>query len=95
MSGVAYANNTLVLADSSRVPAYPQNNRVFVYRELIASKLPVRRPQFPDTYDRCPVCAAEADVVLGQPDFAKTDLGLAQNGYVHLRRLPPTGRSSL
>ena len=78
VSGVAYANNTLVLADSSRVPAYPQNNRVLVYRD-IASKLPDPKASIPDTYDRCPVCEAEADVVLGQPDFAKTDLGLAQN----------------
>ena len=79
-SGVAYANDTLVVADSSRVPAYPQNNRVLVYRNL-SGKVPAANATIQLTEDRCPVCRAEADVVLGQPDFAKTDLGLAQNRF--------------
>jgi hypothetical protein len=67
-SGVAYANDILVVADSSRVPAYPQNNRVLVYRNL-SGKLPAAKATIPLTDTRCPVCRAEADVVLGQPDF--------------------------
>jgi hypothetical protein len=79
-SGVAYANDTLVVADSSRVPAYPQGNRVLVYRNL-SGKVPSAKATIPLTDTRCPVCRAEADVVLGQPDFGKIDLGLAQNRF--------------
>jgi hypothetical protein len=78
VSGVAYANDTLVLADSSRVPAFPQNHRVLIYRNL-SSKIPGPKASIDRVDQRCPVCVAEADIVLGQPDFAKTDLGLAQN----------------
>ena len=79
-SGVAFANDTLIVADSSRVPAYPQNNRVLVYRN-ISGKIPAADATIPLTDRRCPVCLAEADVVLGQPDFGKTDVGLAQNRF--------------
>ena len=34
VSGVAYANDTLIVSDSSRIPAFPQNQRVLVYRGL-------------------------------------------------------------
>lgn len=78
--GVAYANDTLVVADSSRVPAFPQNNRVLVYQG-ISSKVPDPKASLGVTFLRCPVCLAEADTVLGQPDFSKTDLGLAQNRF--------------
>jgi hypothetical protein len=78
VSGVAYANDTLILVDSSRVPAFPQNNRVLVYRN-ISGKIPDSKASIPLTEARCPVCEAQADIVIGQPDFAKTDLGLAQN----------------
>lgn len=80
VSGVAYANDTLVLVDSSRVPAQPQNNRVLVYRD-IASKVPGPKAEIPLTETRCPVCQAQADTVIGQPDFSKTDIGLAQNRF--------------
>lgn len=79
-SGVALANDTLIVADSSRAPAYPQNNRVLVYRN-ISGKIPAADATIPLTDTRCPVCLAEADVVVGQPDFGKTDLGLAQNRF--------------
>lgn len=80
VSGVAYANDTLVVVDSSRVPAFPQNHRVLVYRN-ISGKVPAPKASIEFTDRRCPVCGAEADTVIGQPDFAKTDLGLAQNRF--------------
>ena len=80
VSGVAYANNTLILADSSRVSAFPQNNRVLVYRD-IAGKIPGPKETIPLTEARCPVCESQADTVIGQPDFSKIDIGLAQNRF--------------
>ncbi len=70
VSGVAFANNTLFVADSNRVGAGPLNHRVLIYKNT--------RQQFPGVTDpliqnpskpRCPACVGLADVVLGQPDF--------------------------
>src|SRR5579864_4976523 len=66
-SGVAYANNTLIVADANRVGAFPTDNRVLIYRN-VAGMLPPPNAQLPYT-QRCPVCVGQADVVLGQPDF--------------------------
>lgn len=79
-SGVAFANDTLIVADSSRVTAFPQNHRVLIYQNL-SSKIPGVKDVIERVDLRCPVCTAEADIVLGQPDFAKTDLGLTQNRF--------------
>ena len=78
VSGLAYANNTLLVVDGSRIQATPQNNRVLIYKNL-STKLPdplatVRQD------DRCPVCGGAADVVVGQPDFGKTDIALTRQG---------------
>ena len=78
VGGVAYANDTLFVTDSSRVSALPQNNRILVYHNL-SSKIPGPKESIQRVDLRCPVCVAEADIVLGQPDFSKVDLGLAQN----------------
>jgi uncharacterized protein (TIGR03437 family) len=67
ISGLAYANDTLFVADSNRVNATPINNRVLLFSN-VSSFLPA--PQAQLTYDRkCPVCVGQANVVLGQPDF--------------------------
>src|ERR1700694_1894642 len=66
-SGVAYANNTLIVADSNRVSAFPSDNRVLIYHN-VAGMLPAPNADF-DYTQRCPVCVGQADVVLGQPDF--------------------------
>jgi hypothetical protein len=74
VSGLAYANNTLIVVDSNRIQALPQNNRVLIYKDL-SEKLPA--PQASLTGDRrCPVCGGVADIVLGQTDWDKTDVGL-------------------
>src|SRR5215475_11509956 len=74
-SGLAYAADTLFVADSNRVGASPSNHRVLLYRNL-SGMLP--RPTDSLAYDRkCPVCVGSATLVLGQPDFATTTENVA------------------
>src|SRR3954469_794939 len=66
-SGLAYAADTLFVADSNRVGATPNNHRVLLYQNL-SGMLP--SPTSPLTYNRkCPACLGQATLVLGQPDF--------------------------
>lgn len=70
VSGLAYAADTLFVADSNRVGASPSNHRVLLFQNL-SGMLPSPAAQL--TYNRkCPVCVGQATVVLGQPDFATT-----------------------
>lgn len=78
VSGLAYANDTLYVVDSSRVPAAPQNNRVLIYRG-IEEKFPARADSIPYSEVRCPLCGGYSDVVIGQDDFEKTDIGTGNN----------------
>ena len=74
-SGLAYAGDTLFVADSNRVGASPTNHRVLLYQNL-SGQLP--RPTDPLTYNTaCPVCVGQATVVLGQPNFSTTTENLA------------------
>jgi uncharacterized protein (TIGR03437 family) len=74
VSGLAYAADTLFVADSNRVGSYPSNNRILLFQNL-SSQLPV--PTADIAYNRkCPVCVGQANVVLGQPDFVTTTLNL-------------------
>src|SRR5881394_3085247 len=69
-SGLAYAADTLFVADSNRVGASPSNHRVLLFQNL-SGMLP--RPTDPLNYtSKCPVCVGQASVVLGQPDFTTT-----------------------
>src|SRR5215510_7005245 len=69
-SGLAFAGDTLFVADSNRVGATPSNHRVLLFQNISGS-LPGPAAQL--TYDRkCPVCLGQANVVLGQPDFTTT-----------------------
>jgi uncharacterized protein (TIGR03437 family) len=80
MSGLAYAADTLFVADSNQIGAAPSNNRVLLFGNL-SSQLPSPTAQLP--YNRkCPVCLGQATVVLGQPDFTTTTENLTptQNG---------------
>src|SRR6266852_396970 len=79
VSGLAYANGTLFVADSNRIGAAPINNRVLIYHNISS--------QFPDPTQteakqggRCPACGGQASVVLGQPDFTTTGPGSSQTG---------------
>ncbi|MFN0105289.1 MAG: hypothetical protein ACKV2U_24780 [Bryobacteraceae bacterium] len=72
VGGLAYANNTLFVADSNRIGSLPLNHRVLIYRNVDQVTLPVNAlvPQV----NRCPACRGVADTVLGQTDFEKNEL---------------------
>ncbi len=75
VSGIAYAADTLFVADSNRVGASPLNHRVLIYQGL-SSMLPPPTAEL--QYNRkCPVCVGQATVVLGQPDFTTTTENIA------------------
>ena len=78
-SGLAYANNTLFVADSNRTGATPVNNRVLIYRNL-TSQFPPPNIEPPNQGLRCPVCGGIANVVVGQPNFSDTDANTSNNG---------------
>jgi uncharacterized protein (TIGR03437 family) len=88
--GVAYANDTLFVADSSRFSdTTPQNRRVMIYRQ-VSTKFPSPTATIGVDISRCPVCTGRndfpypADVVVGQKDFASSDVAITQSGM----RLP-------
>ena len=57
VSGLAYAGDTLYVADSNRVGSYPSNNRVLLFQNL-SSQLPA--PTAEISYSRkCPVCVGQ------------------------------------
>jgi uncharacterized protein (TIGR03437 family) len=69
-SGVAYAGDTLFVADDNLVQATPENNRVLLFKNL-SNQLPPPTAQ-PPYNTACPVCVGQANVVLGQPDMTTT-----------------------
>src|SRR4051794_36744926 len=74
-SGLAYAADTLFVADANRVGASPSNHRVLMFQNL-SGMLP--RPTDPLSYtSKCPACVGQASVVLGQPDFTTTTENIA------------------
>ena len=54
VGGLAFANNTLFVADSNRVGSAPLNHRVLVFRNMNQVTLPVNA-LIPQT-GRCPAC---------------------------------------
>lgn len=66
-SGIAYAADTLFVADANRIGGLPNNHRVLIFRN-VSGTFP--RPTDELTYaTKCPICVGSATVVLGQPDF--------------------------
>ncbi len=66
-NGIAYAANTLFVADSNIMGAAPVNNRVLIFQNM-SSQLPQPDAELPYATP-CPVCVGTANLVLGQPDF--------------------------
>lgn len=83
VGGVAYAADTLFVADSNRTGFTPENNRVLMFTNL-SQTFPQPLSPIPPASGRCPVCVGQAGVVLGQPSFATTDYNISPNGL----RLP-------
>ena len=67
VSGLAYANDMLLVVDSNIVGAAPVNNRVLLYQHL-STQMPA--PNAALEYNtQCPACLGKASLVLGQSDF--------------------------
>ncbi|HTS61296.1 MAG TPA: hypothetical protein VMH28_04695 [Candidatus Acidoferrales bacterium] len=77
VSGIAYAADTLFVADSNRVGSSPNNNRVLLFQNL-SGMVPSPTARLNYT-SKCPVCVGRATVVLGQPDFTTTTLNVTAN----------------
>jgi hypothetical protein len=73
VAGVAYGGNTLLVADSNRVGAFPVNNRVLIYNN-VSSFIYDPKAEVPQSDKRCPACVGKADLVIGQEAFDKVDL---------------------
>ncbi len=78
-AGVAFANDTLFVADANAFGATPMNNRVLVYRNL-SGTLPPLTGSVPGNGSTCPACVGTANVVLGQSDFTSTTIAVTQTG---------------
>jgi hypothetical protein len=77
VGGVAFANNTLFVADSNRVGAGPMNHRVLIYKNVTEEiTLPVNAAVPQVAGKLCPACRGTASLVLGQENFAVNDLKL-------------------
>lgn len=70
MSGLAFANDTLFVADANIVGAAPVNNRVVVFSGM-SIQLPAPNAELPYN-SACPVCVGTGSLVLGQPDWVST-----------------------
>src|ERR1700736_5068694 len=77
VSGLAYAADTLFVADSNRVGASPSNHRVLLFQN-VSGQLPSPPAELPSNR-KCPVWLGQANVVLGQPDFTTTTENIAAN----------------
>src|ERR1035438_5292745 len=77
VSGIAYAADTLFVADANYVGAAPSNHRVLLFQGL-STMLP--SPTAELVYSsKCPVCLGQATLVLGQPDFKTTTENIPSN----------------
>src|SRR5579864_7745651 len=85
VGGVAYANNTLFVADSNHIQATPVDNRVLIYNN-VSQFIYAPTADIPQGL-RCPVCfgvpslPGGANIVLGQPDFVTTTSNTSGTTY--------------
>jgi len=86
-SGVAYANDTLFVADANRIGALPALQRVLIYttisQALPKPTDPVVPPNGPN-FVRCPLCLGNAltplnTLILGTPDY--TNYGITATAF--------------
>ena len=71
--GVAFANNTLFVADDNHVGLLPDNNRVLIFPvNPYLLHVPSIDAEIPPFSGRCPVCGGQALEVLGQQTFLTT-----------------------
>ena len=78
-SSMAFAGDTLFVADGNREGYTPNNNRVLVFNN--ASQVwPQPLDSIPAYSGSCPVCVGQANLVLGQPNFTSTVAHTSQTG---------------
>ena len=77
--GIAFAANTLFVADSNRMGLTPDNNRVLLFGNITQS-MPQPLDAIPNFSGRCPVCLGQATTVLGQPDFTSSNFNTSATG---------------
>jgi uncharacterized protein (TIGR03437 family) len=77
--GVAFAGNTLFVADSNTAGYTPTNNRVLLFNQA-SQQLPSATADLGIFTGRCPICVGTASVVIGQPDFVSTNPAITQAG---------------
>ena len=82
-SGVAYAADTLFIADDNYLGATPENNRVLIMPNL-SGTLPQPTALLAGN-STCPICVGAASVVLGQPDFVTSTENLLEIGRASCR----------
>src|ERR1022692_3342847 len=63
LSGLAFAADTLFVADSNKIGFTPVNNRVLLFQN-ISQNLPTPLAEIPAFSGLCPVCVGRANVVL-------------------------------
>ncbi len=77
LSGIAYANGTLYVADDNRIGATPLNNRIVGFP---TSSIPSPQTDLtsgnPLASSTCGLCGPTASIVLGQPNFTTVVAGL-------------------
>jgi uncharacterized protein (TIGR03437 family) len=78
-NGLAFAGDTLFVADSNKIGFTPVNNRVLLFRNT-SQTMPGPLASLPAYSGRCPVCVGKASLVLGQPDFVSINPHIAQTG---------------
>jgi uncharacterized protein (TIGR03437 family) len=78
-AGLAFAGDTLFVADSNFDGFLPINNRVLLFPNL-SQTLPTPLQVIPAYSGTCPVCGGTATVVLGQADFLGTYFHTTQSG---------------
>ncbi len=68
--GLAFANNSLFVADDNHIGLLPDNNRVLIFPvNPYLLNVPAINAEIPPYSGRCPVCGGQAFEVLGQPSF--------------------------
>src|SRR5580700_2540307 len=78
-TGIAFAANTLFVADGNRMGLTPENNRVLLFGN-VTENMPQPLASIRANSGRCPVCLGQATVVLGQPNFTSSNINLDQAG---------------
>jgi len=78
VSGIAYANGVLWVADANRLGGSPNNNRVLRFSDVATYPAPTQDPTVPGSF--CSACRGNADLVLGQPDFLSSNSSLTATG---------------